>query len=150
MALYWYSKKQAIPSQTFTDVVYADDIALQANTLDQAESLLRRLEKVAGAIGFHVNTDKTEYMSFNKNKTREISTQTGSSLKLVQKCIYLGNSVSSTVNGINTRLTKSWSAIDWLSVLGKSNLSDNTPAHTHIHTHTHTHTHTHIYIYFRK
>ena len=38
--------------------------------------------------------------------------------------MYLGSSVSSTDNYINTRLEKSWTAIDWLSVIWKSDLTD--------------------------
>ena len=48
-----------------TDADYVDDIALLADTPVQAESLLHSLEQVAGGIGFHVNTDKTEYMCLN-------------------------------------------------------------------------------------
>ena len=47
-------------AQTITDADYADDIALLANTLAQAESLLRSLERVAGCTGLHVETDNTE------------------------------------------------------------------------------------------
>ena len=45
-------------------------------------------------------------------------------LKLVDKFTYLGSSVSSTEKGIDTRLTKAWTAIDKLSVIWKSELTD--------------------------
>ena len=41
-----------------------------------------------------------------------------------QKFSYLGSSVSSTEKDIDTRLTKAWTAIDWLSIIGKSDLTD--------------------------
>ena len=63
-------------------------------------------------------------MYFNQNQTRDISILTGGSSKLVDEFIYLGSSVSSTENDINTQLAKSWSAIDGLSVIWKSDLSD--------------------------
>ena len=53
-----------------------------------------------------------------------ISTQGGSSLKLVDKFTYLGGSVSSTETDIDTRLTKAWTAIESLSVIWKSDLTD--------------------------
>ena len=53
-----------------------------------------------------------------------ISTLDGTSLKLVDKFTYLGSSVSSTEKDIDTRLTKSWTAIDKLSVIRKSDLTD--------------------------
>ena len=54
----------------------------------------------------------------------DISTLEGTSLKLVDKFTYLGSSVSSTEKDIDTRLTKVWSAIDKLSIIWKSNLTD--------------------------
>ena len=100
----------------------ADDIALQANTPAQAETLLHSLERAAAGIGLHVNVHKTEYMCFNQ--TGNISTQNDSSLKLVDKFTYLGSSVSSTETDINTRLAKAWAAIDSLLVIWKSDLTD--------------------------
>ena len=58
------------------------------------------------------------------NQTGDISTLNGSPLKLVDKFTYLGSSVTSTKTDINTRLPKAWAAIDWLSVTGKSDLTD--------------------------
>ena len=63
-----------------------------------------------------------EYMCFNQ--TGDISTQNGCTLKLVDKCTYLGSSVSSTETEINTQLAKAWTAIDRLSVVWKSDLID--------------------------
>ena len=58
------------------------------------------------------------------NQTGDISTLGGSSLKLVDKYTYLGSSVSSTEKDIDTRLTKTWTAINRLSVIWKSDLTD--------------------------
>ena len=55
----WYS------AQNITNAYYADDIALLANALVAAESLLHRLERSSGSIVFQVNTDETEFKSFN-------------------------------------------------------------------------------------
>ena len=96
--------------------------ALLANTPVQAESLLHSLERAAADIGLHVNAHKTEYMCFNQKG--DISTLNGSSLKLVDKFTYLGSSVSSTETDIDTRLTKVWTAINWLSVIWKSDLTN--------------------------
>ena len=93
-----------------------------ANTPYQAEILLHSLERAAAGIGLHVNSHKTEYMCYNQ--TGDISTLEGTSLKLVDKFTYLGSSVSSTEKDINTRLTKAWTAIDKLSIIWKSDLTD--------------------------
>ena len=55
------------------------------------------------------------------NQTGDISTLNGSSLKLDN---YLGSSVSSTETDIDTRLAEAWTAIDMLSVIWKSDLTD--------------------------
>ena len=102
-------------AKTITDTDYADYIAILANTPVQAETLLHTLERAAAGIGLHFNADKTEFMFFNQ--TGDISTQGGSSLKLVDKFTYLGSSASLTEKDIDTRLTKAWTAIDKLSVI---------------------------------
>ena len=58
------------------------------------------------------------------NQRVDIFTLKGISLKLVDKFTYLGNSVSSTETDSNTRLAKAWTAIDRLSVIWKSDLTD--------------------------
>ena len=58
------------------------------------------------------------------NQKGDISTLDGTSLKLVDKFTYLGSSVSSTEKDFDTRLTKAWIAIDRLSIIWKSDLTD--------------------------
>ena len=58
------------------------------------------------------------------NQTGDISTLDGTSLKLVDKFTYQGSSVSSTEKNIDTRLTKAWTAINMLSIICKSDLTD--------------------------
>ena len=115
-------RSKRYPAKTITDADYADDLALLANTPNQAETLLHSLEQAAAGIGLHVNAHKTEYMCYNQ--TGNITTLDGASLKLVDKFTYLGSAVSSTENDIETRLTKAWTAIDRLSIIWKSDLTD--------------------------
>ena len=51
-------KSKRYSAQIITDVNYADDIALLANTPAQAETLLHSLEKAAAGTGLHINTHK--------------------------------------------------------------------------------------------
>ena len=95
------------------DADCADDILLLANARALAETLLHSL---------HVKAHKTEYMCFNQ--TDDISTLNGSSLKLVDKFTYQGRSVSSTETDISLQLVKASTAIDRLSVIWKSDLTD--------------------------
>ena len=93
-----------ISCRNYTETNYADGIALLANTPTNAESLLLTLDQAARGIGLHVNANKTEYIYFKR--VGAISTLNGGHLKLVDKFMYLGSSVSSTKSGINMFLTK--------------------------------------------
>ena len=103
-------------AKTFTDADYADDIA------PKAETPLHSLEQATAVISLHFNAHKTEYMCFNQ--TIDISTLNGSTLKLVDKFTEQGSSVSITETDINTRLAEVRTAIDRLSVIWKSDLTD--------------------------
>ena len=76
-------RSRRYPAKTVTDADYADDIALLANTPNQAETLLHSLERAAAGIGLSVNAHKTEFMCFNQKG--DISKLDGTSLKLVDK-----------------------------------------------------------------
>ena len=125
-------RSKRYPAKTITDADYADDLALLANTPNQAETLLHSLERAAAGIDLHVNAHKTEYMCYNQ--TGNITTLDGTSLRLVDKFTYLvvcrcrfrlmRRYVSSTENDIDTRLTKAWTAIDRLSIIWKSDQTD--------------------------
>ena len=112
-------RSRRYPAKTIT---YTDDIAILANTPNQAETLLHSLERAAADIGLYFNAHKTEYMCYNQ--TGDISTRDGTPLKLVDKFTYLGSSIASTEKDIGTRLTKAWTAINRLLIIWKSDLTD--------------------------
>ena len=115
-------RSRRYPAKIITNADCADDIAILANTPNHAETLLHSLEQAAADISLHVNAHKTENMCFNQLGI--ISTLDRTSLKLVDKFTYLGSSVLSTEKDIDTRLTEAWTAIDWLSIILKSDLTD--------------------------
>ena len=65
-----------------------------------------------------------QYLCIHQAKSGDISTLDGTSLKLVDKFTYQGSSVSSTEKDIDTRLMKAWTAIDSLTIIWKSDLTD--------------------------
>ena len=109
-------------SRRYLAKTITDAIAILANTPNQAETLLHSLEQADAGIGLHVNAHEAEYMCYNQ--TGDISTLDGTPLKLVDKFTYLGSSVSSTEKDIDMRLTKAWTAINRLSIIWKSDLTD--------------------------
>ena len=54
------------PAVTITDADYADDLALMADAIADAQTLLHSLETASGDIGLYVSAKKTEYMSYNQ------------------------------------------------------------------------------------
>ena len=74
-------RSRRYPAKTITDADYVDDIAILANTSNQAETLLHSLKRAAAGISLQVNAHKTEYMCFNQGG--DISTLEVASLKLV-------------------------------------------------------------------
>ena len=114
-------KQQKVLRKNNYQCDYANDIVILANAPAQAKTQLHSLEWAAAGIGLQVNAHKMEYMCFNQ--TGDISTQNGSSLKLVDKFTYQGRRVSSTERDINTWLTKAWTAINRLLVIWKSDLT---------------------------
>ena len=115
-------RSRRYPAKTITDANYTDYIELLANAPTQAKTLLHRLERADAGIGIHVNAHKTEYLCFNQ--TGDISTLEGSSLKLGDKFTYQGSSLLSTETDIDKGQTKAWTAIDRLSIIWKSDLTD--------------------------
>ena len=115
-------RSKRCPTKTITNANYTDDIVLQANVPAQAETQLLSLEWAAAGISLHVNAHKMEYMYFNQ--TGNISTLNSSTLKLVDKFSSQVSSVSSTETDFDTRLAKAWTAINRLSVIWKSDLTN--------------------------
>ena len=91
-------------------------------SLDITIPNFEKLKWAVACIGLHVNAHKTEYMCYNQ--TGNIATLDRASLKLVDKFTKLGSSVSSSEKDIDTRLMKAWTAIDRLSIIWKSDLTD--------------------------
>ena len=58
------------------------------------------------------------------NQTGDITTLDGTTLKLVDKFTYLRSNISSTEKDIDMQLMKAWTAINWLSIVWKSDLTD--------------------------
>ena len=103
----WY------PAETMRNADYTADLMLLTNTPAQAESLLLSLEQAAGGIGLYMNTNKTEFICFKWED-----------LRLVDKLTYFSSNISSIKSGFNILITKVCITIDRLSIIWKSDLSN--------------------------
>ena len=76
-------REPAKKKKKITDADYADDVAILANTPNQAKTLRHVLERAVAGIGLHVNAHKTEYMCYNQ--TGDITTLNGTIGRSVER-----------------------------------------------------------------
>ena len=78
-----------------TDLDYADDIALTATLLKDAQDLLASLEDASAKVGLFLNSKKTDYISLNEDADHlTIFSKDGSQLSEVKDFKYLGSYVA--------------------------------------------------------
>ena len=106
-----------------TDTDFADDLALLSDHLEQAQLLLLRLEVAAETVGLHINYKKTEYMLYNQPEG-DLLTLEGNKLVQVDKFKYLGAWLQSSEKDMSIRIGQSWSALNKLEKVWKSNLQN--------------------------
>jgi exonuclease III len=116
------ARSSRYPAKTITDVDYADDLALLSDTISDANRLLHLIETAASEIGLHINAGKTEYISYNQQGV--ILSKNNKTIKSVNEFVYLGSNIQSTERDIEIRKAKAWAALDSLSTVWKSTLSE--------------------------
>lgn len=112
------------PAVCLTDIDYADDLALLADTNSDAEKLLHILENAASEIGLYINCKKTKYIAQNQEQETQIKSANDKNIESVDDFLYLGSYIESTAHDIDVRKAKAWSALNKLSCIWKSNLPD--------------------------
>ena len=110
----WYAPEK------LTDVDYADDLAITADTITNATVLLHNLENAANEVGLYVNASKAKFISFNQQGS--IQTVSGESTELVESFIYLGSEINSTKKDMKIRIAKAWTALNKMDTIWKSAL----------------------------
>ena len=86
-----------------TDLDFADDIAFVTEELEQAQDFLHRVQGNAAKIGLHLNSDKTEFMSFNQAQDSVLKTVNNENNKKVDNFKYLGAWIDDTANDVKVR-----------------------------------------------
>ena len=79
--LYQPRKSSRYPALHITDADFADDIALLADNLTNAQNLLSALESAANSTGLYLNETKTECMPINIRNRIEVKTLSNNILK---------------------------------------------------------------------
>ena len=112
------------PSKHLTDLDFADDIALLADCLENAQHMLTSLQEAAALVGLHLNEGKTEYITNCSGNT--IKAQNGSDIKQVEDFKYLGAWVMDSGKDFTTRKAQAWSACNKIDRVWCSNLPNTT------------------------
>ena len=116
------SKNRRYPRETKTiDIDNTEGLAFLANTPAQVESLLYNLEQTARDIGLHVNLNKTDFICFNQDHAILLN---GKALNLANHFKNLRSNISSTESYINLHIDEARAAIDRLTIIWQSDLSD--------------------------
>ena len=107
--------------RAITDVDFADDLAILADSMEQLLEALRILREEAAKVGLHINWNKTKIMAIDPSSptvSSPVSLDSTTGIKVVQDLTYLGSIISS--NGsllpeLQARLSKA------SSVMGRLN-----------------------------
>ena len=108
--------------QVITDLDFADDIALLANKLKDAEKLLHLVEASARKVGLGMNASKTKAVLYNEPPS-DIQTLDGNRLEIVDDFKYLGAWIASSEKDFNIRKAQAWKACNSMSKIWKSKLA---------------------------
>ena len=111
---------------TINDLDFADDIATVAKSLKESSILCQQIADVAAKFGLNFNIKKTQYMSINIPRPRNIHERVevnGVPLEEVNDFKYLGAYVGSTTHDIKVRKGLAWKAMSSLDVFWKSDMS---------------------------
>ena len=88
------------PAQHLTDLDFADDLALIAESIKNAGILLQSLEEAASAVALLCNETKTEFIS-TSTSSDTIHSLSGAPTKQVQDFVYLGSHIMESKKDFN-------------------------------------------------
>ena len=91
-------------------LAYADDICLLAESIDDVECSLHRLETSAAEIGLTINYNKTKVMHLGQTSAGHVRFANGDPVDSCDKFEYLGVPTSNAETVFRSRLSKAWAA----------------------------------------
>ena len=91
-------------AKKITDIDYADDLTLTAETITNAQTLSHRLEVAAKDVRLYVNVPKTQLINFNQQSTKQ--TISNEPIKTVDDFTCLVSEINSTEKDVKTRMAK--------------------------------------------
>ncbi|XP_063687753.1 structural maintenance of chromosomes protein 2-like [Bolinopsis microptera] len=89
-----------VKAEKITDTGFADDIALIADTVKEAEMLMLEVERVAATVGLKMNEGKTKFISQNIENPDTIKSLGNNSIEHVEDFAYLGSRIRDSESDI--------------------------------------------------
>ena len=117
------------PKEVVADLDFADDIALLADAIQQAQELLLRVETECNKVGLGLNGPKTKYLAYNIDehpplvRHSPLVTRNGTVLEQKEDFKYLGSWVDESMKDIRVRKGLAWKALNDMNRIWKSNLN---------------------------
>ena len=113
------------PAVRIGALVYADDIAITCDTIEQAQNVFRRLELNASKVGLKINIKKTKILHAGHNShPSPVTTINGYTLEICNDFLYLGVSTKTSLNVVQEKNGRAWFAIGKLRPIFISKISD--------------------------
>ena len=107
------------PASHLSDLDYADNIVLFADTIQEAELLLHKVESISKSTGLFLNPSKTKYIHINPFATDSVHSSNGSQIDKVEVFKYLG-SYANSQHDIQCRKEHAWAAVHDLDKVRKA------------------------------
>ena len=105
--------------------MYADDIAITCDTIEQAQNVFLRLEMNASIVGLNINFKKTKILHAGHNsQPSPVTTINGYSLDICNDVLYVGVSTKTPLNVVQEKIGRAWFAIGKLIPVFISKISD--------------------------
>ena len=114
------------PAVRIGALVYADEIAITCDRIEQAQNVFRRLEMNASKVGLKINFEKTKILHAGHNsQPSPVTTINGYTLEICNDFLYLGVSIKTPLNVVHEKIGRAWFAIGKLRHIFISKISDN-------------------------
>ena len=105
-------------------LAYADDICLLAESIEDVDCSLHRLETSVAKIGLTINYNKTKVMHLGQTSARHVRFANGDPVDSCDKFEYLGVPTSNAETVFRSRLSKAWAAATKLRSIFNSKAND--------------------------
>ena len=103
------AKSKRIKADKINDLKFADDIALMADSTEEAADLMRAVKRVLCNIGLNISESKTKYMAENM-EPGYIQSLSGKYIGKAENFNYLGLRIGSIEEDIQVQKAQAWTA----------------------------------------